>query len=349
MFAINDRDEDSASAALSDLFVRCPQASKAFCDLVDPGGAWFRSHQALQIENQHRTDRGRKLDILIRNGNRAMIVECKVLDSIKPFQLRTYYDYWFDKTGIEPLLVWLVQRPQKVIGWASDRAKQITWNQLNETLLRLNVPVRDKGIVTKFCEALEGARITVSPDKCKARKKLTKGYDQEHAFRILNQILASLPGVEGSVEEVNELPPALHLGRTKWRNKFRWIHRVFVYFQPCSQERNVICPFTYKVFLRIFRHGERDTYEQEANQFNRRAQICEKYGLRIKRSVPGKWRRGFDLKVPFSLPPKAGLKWISAYDPAEVDPKPFNWRDEKEAIKAGTLYCKRFLAIVDEW
>src|SRR6516162_636089 len=117
MFVIHNRDEDSASAALSELLVRSPQALKAFCDLVEPGGDWSCSYQTLTIENQHRTDRGRKLDILIRNGNRAIIVECKVLDAVKPFQLRTYYEYWLDKTGVEPLLVWLVQRPQKVIGW----------------------------------------------------------------------------------------------------------------------------------------------------------------------------------------------------------------------------------------
>jgi len=347
MFNILYRDEDSASAALTKLFIRCPAALNVFCKLVDPGGVFLNPGSKLEVENQHRTNRGRKIDILVREGYRAIIVECKVLDSVKPFQLRTYHDYWLDKTGIAPLLVWLVQRPQRVIGWGSDRAKEVTWNQLCEALSK---ELQDIAEVEDFCRVLQGAGIVLPSEKCVKKRKITKGYHQDHASRILTGIRSSLPGVEGSVEEVNELPPALHLGRKAWEKKFLWIRRVWVYLKPLSDECNVVCPFTYTASLRIFMHGEQDTYELEEGHFLHRAEICVKNGLRIKRNVPGKWRRWFDLRFPFELPPKAGLKGITAYDPAELNPKPFfNWRDESEAVKAGISFCQRFLRIVDKW
>src|SRR3954466_12001104 len=99
MFDILCHDEDSASAALSRLFIQCPRALAVFCNLVNPGGDWWTSGPPPEVENQHPSPGGRKIDILIRNRDRAIIVECKVLDAVKPFQLRTYYDYWFDRTG----------------------------------------------------------------------------------------------------------------------------------------------------------------------------------------------------------------------------------------------------------
>jgi hypothetical protein len=345
-FEIRYHDEDSASAALSSLFVHCRAALMVFCKMVDPKGVWRESASRLMVENQHRTERGRKIDVLIWAGDRAIIVECKVLDSVKPFQLRTYHDYWFDKTGNAPLLVWLVQRPQRVMGWGFDQAEEVTWNRLSDALIE---ELGDVAEVQDFCNALDRAGIVMPSGECVKKRKLTKGYDQDHASGILNGILGSLPGVEGSVEEVNELPPALHVGRKEWEQKFRWIRRVWIYLKPLSYERNVVGPFTYMASVRIFRHGERDTYEMEVGHFLRRAKICVENGLCIKRNVPGKWRHWFDLKLPFELPAKAGLKGMTAYDPAGLNPKPFfNWRDEREAVKAGVKFCQRFLKIVDK-
>jgi hypothetical protein len=347
MFPIQTQDEDSASAALSTLLVRCPQALATFCEMVDPVGVWAKSVSQLVVENQHRTNTGRKLDILIRNGNAAMIVECKVLDSVKPFQLRTYYDYWLAETGVAPLLVWLVQRRQRVIGWGSMQAREVTWNQVHDTFLKTfpnNTPVQ------LFCAALRQAHIVLPEEKCVAKRKLTKGYDQDHASSVLSGILSGLPDVVGSIEEVNELPPALHLARPSWHKKFLWITRVWVYFRPLSFECNTVCPFTYTASLRIFRHGERDTYEMEVDHFLPRSRICVEHGLRIRRNEPGKWRRWFDLDFPFAVPAKPGLRGITAYDPAELDSKPFfDWRSQAQAITAGVKFSQRFLKIVDKW
>src|SRR4051812_23637772 len=104
---IKFQDENSASAALAQT-LQSPNVLDAFVDLLVRSGMLplDMDRQQRRIEILHPTDTGKEIDILIHDEALAIVIECKVNDSQKPFQLRSYSDYWFRRTGTRPRLIW---------------------------------------------------------------------------------------------------------------------------------------------------------------------------------------------------------------------------------------------------
>lgn len=87
------RNENSASGALVRLFQLSPSAWRAFLTLLPRDFVTkYLSMAHVEFKHLHGTDRGREIDILARSGREGLIIECKVDDAQKPFQLEHYRD-----------------------------------------------------------------------------------------------------------------------------------------------------------------------------------------------------------------------------------------------------------------
>jgi hypothetical protein len=338
-------DENQTSAALVDLLKSSPSVKLAFCELVLARKLSAEATRRLEVTNQYPIHLRKHIDILISDAKRlAIIVECKIRDSIKPYQLEDYYQYWREKHGYDPEVVALVQRPQDVRGRGMLRAKTVTWNDLYQHLLRSEA-CRE---AAAFCRELKlsGVVLDSAPS---LRTKRCAGYKQDHAAKILLGIRDAIPGLIGSVEEMNELPPFLKGGRASWSEKFK-PERLRIYLQPFGRLSNTRAPFGFRVHLILHRRAEFENYEDILPLLPRWINICHEAGLRFMRNRPGKWRGNELLPYPFALPPETGLKRIVAYanNPDEIITG-FDWRDDGAAIRAGAKELEKFLRVADRF
>lgn len=343
------QNEDAASAALTELLSSQPRALEVFCALCAPEQKLSKQElRSLTVETQHRTDQNRRLDIIVHRGTFAIIVECKVGDRFKPYQLEHYKEYWEDKTGKTPHVVALVQKRQTIMGTGSRFARTITWNELADAF---EASATDCPAIKDFRSLLDRSGVTLPKGKRAERQKIRKGYAQAHAERILLGVRDSIPGLVGDVHEVNECPPCLKSGRGSWKKHLLWEERAWLYLQPLEHRTNTVCPFGFVVHIALYHHGKRDTYSHVVDRLPHWAEVCLSHRLNLMRNVNGKWNRREFISPPFRTPQPEGLKWITAYAGKHPDEAftAFDWRNEVEAITAGVRFLDTSLRIIDEF
>ncbi len=334
---IKEHDENSASLALSIILKEVPKARQLLRDLLVEKGCKVRvdfSNPELRIEHRYAAE-NREIDLILHDDRDAVIFECKVRDRPKPYQIVTYRNYWQLRTGREPLMVWLVQQSQRIMGAGSEITSVVTWNELVSKFMTSGV-LDEIDRLREFCEALIEAKIALPDESRTFKLKRCAGYQQEHAKRILEGVRDSIPEIDGTVEEINELPPCLHVSRSSWWTpSFRNSRpvRIWFFFKPLSMTNNKVGPFFFQSTFILYNR----MYEKSAATFLERASAwiasCRKAELAVWRNVPGKWKR----RERLSEANNSGIRLNYVHAEAE-NPKLSNvqhWDDEKLSISDG--------------
>jgi hypothetical protein len=346
------KDENSATEKLSILIMRSGAARRAFLKLVFPCSIPRNLEGEITIHHLHPTDRGKEIDLLLERDGYAVIVECKVRDNQKVYQLEQYREYWRRTRQKDPVLVWLVQREQKLIGAEALNATTLTWNQLSTALTQAKTmaPMFESQATSDFCRDLEDASIVLRPEVTLQKCKLHKGYDPEHSVRVLTAIRDSIPNVVGRVVQMNELSPCLHVGRPKWRKLFGdgWAERVLFYLKPDTSYANRSGPFFFQgqVLLYHVNNCEPPLYRSRAVAawIGRLA----KKELMAWRNRPGKWKGRVPVSAPWEVEPPVKYVYVEESEEDARERAPFDWRDEEAAIRAGVSHLTYFLDRVDQ-
>jgi hypothetical protein len=191
-------DENGATTVLAELLKNAPVSRDFVAELLKERGCTIPfqlSGRSVTVSSFHMLPNGGEIDLLISDDRNAVIFECKVRDAQKPFQIVGYSNYWVGLTGVRPLMVWLVQRPQQILGAGSEMATVITWNEI-EAKFRLNAKRAsnaDGRKIISFCDWLVQTGICLVKGETTIRNKICRGYEQQHAKRILEAIRDSIP------------------------------------------------------------------------------------------------------------------------------------------------------------
>jgi hypothetical protein len=330
-----DQNEDAATLAFANLMRSNRNVLSAFLALVAPE---IPKRDTWAVLPQRRTKFGRKMDIFIRStiDDFSIVVEAKIRDAMKPYQFDAYVQHVISfETGRRPLLVWLVQRPRSVIGYNAAQARIVTWNELHRTLAELSAPD-----VVQFCDDLVSCGI-VLPKAAIVKRQTYKGCKAEHALAILRNVRDFFQGLQGDVEEGSRTPLSLHVGRRNWN--LYWNRRVWFYFEPTTQQRDVLAPYGFVCHLLLY-HALYDTFDPRRIEHWSKTMV--KFGLEFRRNVHGKWNYGCDAFAPLRLTSKTGLNYLFARRADELL-RDFDWQDDASAVATGRTYLQWGLEMFD--
>ena len=356
--------EDQLSESLTHLLQELPAALDTFLMMAVPKGTKVPSIRLLEISNQHRTDNGRRIDILISHESFGVVVECKAGDPQKPYQLEQYSNYWKRRFGCPPLLVWLVHKEEPVPrGIPVVRlVKRILWTDLVATFLRMleSLKGEKRRLVQEFCDKAESAGVVLQSGEQRVRRRTFPGYCPDHASEILQAIFDETPGLIGGVEQIRKkLNLHLLVGRKSWENKFpdQFIRRVWFYFWPLTDAHGKVGPFTYAVGIHLYnrsnlfmesaRSGADLEYALE--HIGQWMTICRNAGLTLHQNVPGEYTGYHSCPNPAAIVLKPKPRYIYANNELHPPKPDFDWRDDNAAVKAGVKSLKQYLEIADRF
>jgi hypothetical protein len=201
--------EDAVTAKLATLIGSDEKAKQLFLNfLFDAATAEQFSRHQLIVESQHRTSHG-KIDLLLYDSTVGIIVESKVRDRQKVFQLQSYYDWWLGRTGKPPFVFWLVRRIAVGLGRNEFLTRELTWNQLYDHFRARAVEIdqaSSRNAVNAFCDWLKFTGVLLKPSDKRTVQRRNKGYSYERAEEVLEAIGSSFSDVKFRVESPeNEL------------------------------------------------------------------------------------------------------------------------------------------------
>ncbi len=300
-----------------------------------------------RIELFQPTDRGQEIDLLLRAGAHAVIIECKVLDSQKVYQLMSYRDFWRRTHREEPTLVWLVQKRQSLIGSAELGARTITWNELSEALVEAmpSTNAAESKLMRRFVSDLHEAAIALPEGTALEKRQNYRGYDSAAVHRLLSEIRDQVPQLIGPVDQTNELSPALHVGLRSWADVFadRWTERIYFYYKPGERPDSF---YFQAQFLLFHRHKSGSPYGDSSGR--RVGEELINRGFLAWRNRPGKWRHREALPDLLNVGPR--LNYCFLEEPEELAQQNgiHTWRNEREAVREGARSLKKFVGLVDQ-
>jgi hypothetical protein len=302
-----------------------------------------------ELHFRSKTDRGQEIDLLLVNGADAVIVEAKVGDSQKVYQLESYRDFWIRTQGKTPRLIWLVRQPQQLIGMRELGAKTITWKQLHEALRGVaeSVEPKERKAIKAFCSGLEASDTLPAVG---ARTEVTKrypGYDPEHAWRILDAIGKSVDGFRHRPVQMNELNLALHGGLEDWASEVgdTWKARIIFYFKPEGRQHLVRSSYFFHGQVLLYHQHTARTPGPQDPAVSRWMRELHRSGLEIWRNRPPGWRGRVPVDVAALL--RCPMRYLYAEEP-EVQARkrfPFDWHSDDAAIQAGSRQLSRLVAL----
>ena len=345
------QDENSASAALSTLIGGSSVAQSVFLQLIlgEKPPSCYRGKPSIQ--HLYNTGIGCEFDLLIQFGRHALIIECKVRDSQKVYQLETYRNYWLRTHKTDPVLVWLVRQKQDIIGSERLNACTLTWNDLRDALkaAEREAPRNESLAIARFCAELEGAKVVRPSGASVTKKTLHKGYDPDFAVHVLSKIMEAVPGIEGEVHKINELPPALHVGRPEWRNKFgdSWFKRIWFYFEPETDANRSRGPFHFRGQILLYRVKDCDSPMPTPQLLAQWIAELTKHDLVPWRNQPGKWRHQELVVQPWTITPPVKHVFLEETVAVALQRSNFDWKDERDVLRVGAEHLRKFVQWVD--
>ena len=339
---IATRDENSASGALCELLRHSTIALKIFWNLARPVGGPVDLPPAVHIDHRHKTDQLREIDILLHSVAFGVIVECKVGDEKKPYQFDAYVAYWRRTRQTTPHLVWLLERDRPVLGDKRFPVVTITWAALRAALLQAadGASIREEGKIREFCTALVKAGIGKSESASPRPLRVAKGYEPDHAERILTSILAECPGVVGAPMTINALSPAIHAGRPEWEEILddEWVRRVWLYLSPLDKSVRGKSAYHFHAQVLLYHKGFGDKQAAAISHIPRWAESLRKDGMTLHRNRSGTWNHGQELLRGEGVSP--GVFHIFAEESLQEAQErfAFDWRSDAAAVAAGRAH-----------
>ena len=352
MFTIKYQDENSASAALSQLLRQSSIARQVFWKLVRLEAAPPELPDGVSIDHLHLTDQGREIDILLHLGSFGVIVECKVNDSKKPYQLDAYVDYWRRTHKKLPHLVWLLEKDQKVLGDDRFHVRTVTWRQLRVALKDAadGASMMEDAKLTDFCDALLRAGIGKRETDVPQPERRARGYRHNHAESILRSILHRCPNLVGSPMTMNATPPAIHAGKTIWSRALDddWVSRIWLCWAPLSAEPNQPGPFHFHAQVLLFQGGFSNKASRNLELVPKWAAHLRRRGLSMRRNQLRSWTRGADLAPGEGI--TRGVNYVLAEETLKDAQTrfAFDWRSDAAAIAAGAAHLNHFVTMFDD-
>ncbi len=351
--------EDPTTERLADLLNAHRSVCNAFVSIRDGKLKWAIDNPTLSIQTQVSIPGGR-IDMLLSDGPRAIIIECKVKDRQKVYQLEKYHEYWSSMHGIEPQLFWLTRRQDDVL-WGAYKylAGQLTWNNLHDGLkqrLGSFEPIAVRSDVEEFLIFLKDAGILLDRGVETTIHRREKGLSRERAFRMLQSIADHFTDSAYKIDEENELPYRLLIGRKRWVKEFndQLVKKVRIFLQPdANTEAGFfiwprICLYHWQEYL-----GRRTNEETKQAYFRERflqwTNHCSKAGLVIVRNAPGKIRRGHNCEMPPPFTFDPSIQVLLAEEPeSTARAKSALCRDDADFIQVGIEEISRLMHLIDE-
>lgn len=301
------------------------------------------------------------MDLVVHDGRNAVIIECKVNDVQKVYQLEKYHNYWLTAHGVEPAIFWLTRR--HVVDMPGQEAfltRLVSWNELHDFfygyLSRATTSAAQRD-TAEFLNYLKNSRILLDTTEKAGIIQRDKGVSGKHAFALLEEIASHFPDCEAKPDKTNELPYRLLIGRQRWADDFgdKLVKKVRVFLEPDpSMPAGFflwprICLYNWENYLGIF-EPEAKKQAHFAERCPRWTSVCSRAGLILFRNAPGKTRRSHN--VPMVKPYKfdASIKVLLAEEPKEKARTLSTFKDDDVSIvENGVQRVGAFLEIVDRF
>ncbi len=112
------RTEDETTEQLAKILNFHPGILDSFLRLLKlPPGEFAFNTPNVEVKTQVSIPGGR-IDLLLKCGSNAVIIECKIGDRQKRYQLAKYHDFWLNTFGKRPYLIWLTRKhDESLIGY----------------------------------------------------------------------------------------------------------------------------------------------------------------------------------------------------------------------------------------
>lgn len=348
---IENEDEDSATEALCLLLKKSDRARKVFLHLVFGPNLPACFVGEMEVEAFHLTDRGQEIDLLLHAGPNAVIVECKVGDTQKVYQLASYRDYWVRKyRHSKPSLVWLVQRPQQLIGADELGATTITWNALRDAMASTteHTSLCETGQIEAFVRELNRSGISLPSGTPLERRRVYRGYDPNAVCRVLDLIRMSVPEVIGGIEQTNELTPALHVGQKAWAKLLgdSWVQRVWLYYKPDTDARTRVGGFYFHGQIVLHHRHKAGNFQPKVAA--RIATRLRRLGLAEWRNKPGKWKYREHADDPMAIGSGLNYYYVEETEAAARARGVHSWEREQDAVFHGAAHLRELVQWTSE-
>lgn len=156
------------------------------------------------------------------------------------------------------------------------------------------------------------------------------------------------------MEEINELPPGIHVGRKLWASKFKdgWLTRLRFVMLPYTNIRNQKGAYGFRATIGFYN----DMYpaaqlEYVRSHIHQWSRVCHLAGMEFERNAPGKIKGKHNLKLLFPFELGQRVKNVFAREtPNQARTRSiFDWHDDTAAIKAGRRHMETFLRLIDRF
>jgi hypothetical protein len=349
-----NRTEDPLTEALADILHSDETILRHFLRFLFPreeeADAWSRL--PLCVEKQHWFPDG-KIDLLLHANSDAIIVECKVAERPKTYQIDRYHAYWLRTRGTAPAIFWLARKmASPAMGRNEHLTRELFWDDLRSMLLSVRSGITTPTTLKKldtFCRQMQVNGALLRPAEATQWQVRSKGYDVRRTETFFDEVADHL----GPEFDYHLIPCAgnahhrLRVGRRAWMAKFSdgCVRRV----ELRVKGGGVGFDFGLSGAILFYEKGQDHDLKEVVRGFPHWAAVCTQAGLRVRRSEGGKWDRTIDLfEAPFLLIPP--VKHAAADDPKlEANPKKCSWTAQTEAVTAATDIIMRFCRIVEQF
>jgi hypothetical protein len=350
--------EDPATEALSHLLNDHRKILSLFLEFLGGQSLVNEFGTSPDVTPQFRIPGGR-IDLLIHAGHKAVIIEAKVKDGQKVYQLEKYYAYWEKEHGRPPKVFWLTRRYVEDL-WGVEQCMtgRKTWNDLHD-FLQAALPRLSKleaQSVRDFLDHLNSAAIILPDGESAVIKRREKGLSRERAYSILSGIGSSFSDSPWIVDEQNELPYRLLIGRKKWKLEFADTLplKVRIFLQQSAD-----CPIGFFIWPRIclyhwqdYQNGAHDAIKQThfGARFDQWISVCLKAGLVPMRNGKKHARRAANIPMPQPYQFDPQIRVLLAEEPEDVSKRLSQFTADDDAIvKNGIERVGKYLDIVDRF
>jgi len=222
-----NRTEDPLTKALAGLLDSDKAILRHFLRFLFPreeeAAFWLRL--PLHVENQYPFPDG-KIDLLLHADSDGIIVECKVADRPKIYQINRYHAYWLRTRGSDPAIFWLARKmASPAMGRNKNLTREVFWDDLRSMLLSVRSGITTPTTLERldtFCRQMEVNGALLRLGEASQWQVRSQGYDVRRIETFFDRVAAHLGREFDShlISSAGNADHRLRVGRRAWMAKF---------------------------------------------------------------------------------------------------------------------------------
>jgi hypothetical protein len=159
----------------------------------EEAAAWSRL--PLHVETQHSFSDGR-IDLLLHADSDGIIVECKVAERPKIYQIDRYHAYWLRTRGTAPAIFWLARKTASPdMGRNEHLTSELFWDDLRSMLVSVRSAITTPTTLERldtFCRQMEANGALLRLGEASQWQVRSRGYDVRSTETFSDGVAAHL-------------------------------------------------------------------------------------------------------------------------------------------------------------